>query len=806
MLADSTLDALLAALSLEQKVRLLTGADWWNVPPEPAIGLRSLALSDGPVGVRGTVYDDTDPSANLPSATALAASWDLALVARLARLLAAEARRKGVDVVLGPTVNLHRSPLAGRHFECYSEDPLLTGQLGTAYVRALQAGGVAATPKHYVANDSERERFTVDVKLDERTLRELYLRPFEDMVRAGAWLVMAAYNSVNGVTMTEHPLLAEPLKGEWGFDGVVVSDWFAARTTVAAGSAPLDLVMPSDGSPWGDRLVAAVRAGEVQEAAVDDKVRRLLRLAARVGALAGTPPAAPPPAPFPPEQIAATLREAAAAGIVLLANPVGLLPLEPTALHRVAVIGPHAALVRSQGGGSAEVYPPYTVSPLAGLRTALPGTEVVHVAGTRLAEGLLPVAPPLVTDPATGQPGLRVEIRAADGTVLASSLRRTGQLRYTSGDLPAGAAQLRVSTRLRADEPGQWRLGFSGLGEFTLTVAGEPVLSDRNLPADLNMTVAFTDPPTYAVPRTLAAGDEMELVLTYELPPGLPSTVGTLGYERPPLDHDAELARAAAAARDADVAVVVVGTTERVESEGFDRATLALPGQQDALVRTVAAANPRTVVVVNSGAPVLLPWRDEAGAVLLSWFGGQELGNALADVLLGRVEPGGRLPTTWPEREADVPVLSTTPTDGKLPYPEGIHIGYRAWLRAGATPAYPFGFGLGYTTWTYESLTVDGQTARVTVRNTGRRPGKEVVQAYLARPDSQVDRPVRWLAGFALVRAEPGETVVVDLPLDARSFQYWSVSEHRWVDEPGTFSLAVGRSVLDTPLTATVHR
>ena len=787
------LDALVGKLSLEQKVRLLTGADWWTLPAEPAIGLRSIVLSDGPVGVRGTKHEETDPSANLPSATAIAASWDLSLVTRLAELLAAEARRKGVDVVLGPTVNLHRSPRGGRHFECYSEDPLLTAKLGTAYVRALQDMGVGATPKHYVANDSEDERFTVDVRVDERTLREVYLRPFEDMVReGGAWLVMAAYNSVNGNTMTENPLLTSPLKREWGFDGVVVSDWFAARSTIEAGNAALDLVMPSDRSPWGEALVTAVRDGLVSEQAIDDKVRRILRLAERVGALAGTEPAPVPP--VDDQATAALLREAAAAGAVLVSNRDGTLPLATDQLRRVAVIGPHAAHARTQGGGSAEVHPAYTVSPLAGLQQALAGkAEVVHAEGVRLVEGLSPVGAPLV-------PGVLVELLAADGTVLRTDRRYSGRLRYTSAELPAGTTQLRCTTRLVADEPGEWRFGFVGIGQFTLAVNGTVELNEAAYPEDANPVSAFADPPQRGVTRTVAAGETVELVLTYDVAPGAPATLCTLGYERPARDPQAELAAAVAAARDADVAVVVVGTTERVETEGMDRRSLALPGRQDELVRAVAEANPRTVVVVCAGSPVEMPWRDDVAAVLLTWFGGQELGNAVADVLLGKVEPGGRLPTTWPATEADVPVLGTTPIEGKLEYSEGVHIGYRAWLRAGRQPAYPFGFGLGYTTWEYQRLEVVGMTARVTLRNTGHRAGKEVVQAYLSRPGGMVERPVRWLAGFAVARAEPGETVTVDVPLDARAFAYWSVDAKAWVAEPGSFSLAVGRNVLDTPL------
>ncbi|MDF2740338.1 MAG: hypothetical protein K0S88_1706, partial [Actinomycetia bacterium] len=283
---EAVLRERLATLSLEAKTRLLTGADFWSLHPEPAVGLRRMVLSDGPAGVRGELWDERDPSANVPSPTALAASWDEARVERLGRLLAAEARRKGVDVLLAPTVNLHRSPYGGRHFECFSEDPLLTARIGVAYVRGLQAGGVAATVKHFVANDSETDRFTVDVRVGERALRERYLAPFEPIAReAGVWAVMAAYNSVNGTTATEHPLLGEVLKDQWGFAGVVMSDWYAARSTEPAANAGLDLVMPGPGGPWGDQLIAAVRSGRVPEAAVDDKVLRLLRLAARVGAL-----------------------------------------------------------------------------------------------------------------------------------------------------------------------------------------------------------------------------------------------------------------------------------------------------------------------------------------------------------------------------------------------------------------------------------------------------------------------------------------------------------------------------------------
>jgi beta-glucosidase len=803
---EALLVELCARLTLTQKVRLLTGQDFWSLPAEPDIGLRSLVVSDGPAGVRGTTWSELSPSASLPSPTALAASWDERLVGRVAGVLAGEARRKGVDVVLAPTVNLHRSPLGGRHFEAFSEDPLLSGRIGTAYVRGLQANGVGATAKHYVANESETERFTVDIQVDERTLRELYLAPFEHMVtEGGAWLVMAAYNSVNGTTMTEHPLLTRPLRDEWGFDGVVVSDWTAARSTEAAASAALDLVMPGPTGPWGFALVTAVREGRVDESAVDEKVIRLLRLAARVGALDGTEPG-----PVAESDLPGTLREAAAAGTVLLRNRDGLLPLDPTALRSVALIGQLAVDARIQGGGSASVVPAHTVSPLAGLRAALADrVDVRHEVGVRLADGLPPVPMELVTDE-RGEHGLDVRWLADDGSVLLHERRRSGHLIWL-GDVPFDAAEVRISAHFRADADGEWEFGFAGVGRFDIHLGGETVLAETLAPHDGGPGADLMGTPEAVATRRLADGDEFDLMLRHAVDPGSVVAAVTLGVRRPGPSADVALAAAVDVAAASDVAVVVVGTTERVESEGYDRRSLALPDGQDELVRAVVAANPRTVVVVNSGGPVLMPWRDDVGALLLTWFGGQELGTALASVLLGAEEPGGRLPTTWPSEEADVPVLSTTPVDGALPYAEGVHIGYRAWLRSDVAPAFPFGHGLGYTTWDHltlsgpSSATVDTPvTFSVRLRNSGDRAGKEVVQLYASRPDSEIDRPVRWLIGFAVVTADPGAEVTATITVAPRAWQHWSTGDHAWCTEAGGFTVSAGRSVVDLPLTTTV--
>ncbi|MGZ4396796.1 MAG: beta-glucosidase [Gaiellaceae bacterium] len=804
---EERLETLLRSLPLERKVTLLTGADGWGLHAEPSIGLRRIVVSDGPAGVRGEAWDERDTSVSVPSPTALAASWNEDLVGRIGALLASEARRKGVDVVLAPTVNLHRSPLGGRHFECYSEDPLLSARIGIAYVRGLQEHGVGATVKHYVANDSETERFTLEARVGERALRELYLAPFELIAaEAEPWLVMAAYNAVNGPTMTENPLLAEPLKGEWGFDGVVVSDWFATRSTEAAGRAGLDLAMPGPDSPWGERLLEAVREGTVPESAIDEKVRRILRLAARVGALDQFAPAAQPREQLSPEAVAALVREAAAAGMVLLRNEGALLPLRSSSLRRLAVIGPNAADARIQGGGSAAVYPTGSVSPLQGLRAALGDeVEVTHAVGVHSREELDPLASERCVDPETGEPGLRLRLLDAEGQVLRSERRLLGRMLWFSSELPSGAARVELLARYRAPGAGLYRFGVGGVGRFRMLAEGSAILDETIAEESGDLGASFLAPPQRYAELELAKGQVLELRAEHEIDLSSIGLSLLVGCRLPRRSPEQELEEAVALARAADVAVVVVGTNERVESEGWDRSTLALPEGQAELVERVAEANPRTLVVVNSGGPVELPWREKVAAVLLSWFPGQEFGGALADVLLGASEPGGRLPTSWGARQEDVPVLDTRPLNGVLEYREGLHIGYKAWLRAGRRPAYPFGHGLGYTSWEYEALSLPGSVqegeevvASVRVRNSGDRRGREVVQVYLSRDGSAVERPRVWLAGFAAVEAEPGEAVEADVAIDPRSFRHWA--EGGWQTEPGPFTVRAGRNVLDLPL------
>ncbi|MGW1511393.1 glycoside hydrolase family 3 protein [Streptomyces sp. NPDC002394] len=799
---NTVVEAALGKLDLDAKTRLLAGQDMWSLPALPEIGLKSLVMSDGPIGVRGVRWTADDPSVALPSPTALAATWDPALARRAGRLLAQEARRKGVHVLLAPTVNLHRTPLGGRHFEAYSEDPYLTGAIGSGYVQGVQDGGVGTTVKHFVANDAETDRFTVDNRIAPRPLRELYLAPFEAIVRnARPWGIMTAYNQVNGVTMTEHhELVNEVLRGEWGFDGYNVSDWMAARSTKADIEGGLDVAMPGPGTVYGPALAAAVRAGEVEESAVDTAVRNVLRLAARVGALEGAPPVVTEhPAALDGDALA---REIARRGFVLVRNE-GALPLRS---GTVALSGAAARDARVLGGGSAQVFPDHVVSPLDGLTAALPDGALTFTIGADPSEELAPADQGFT---------LRARCRDAAGNVIGEGSLPNGQVQWIGDDLPEGVthetlASIEVVGTFTPRETGEHAFGTRGLGAFVLSVDGETVYEGTQvLGPETDPFEAFFGSPVERAKVALTAGETVEVSLLHtldkEFAAPLPAVMFSFVHLAPRRDPDELIAEAVEAARAADTAVVVVATTERVESEGFDRKDLALPGRQDDLVRAVAAANPNTVVVVNAGSPVELPWREDVAAVLLSWFPGQEGGAALADVLTGAEEPGGRLPTTWPVALADAPVTEVVPADGELHYTEGVFIGYRAWDKAGAVPAYPFGHGLGYTTWSYDSLVATPDTATVRITNTGDRAGRETVQIYLVPVNDGVERPARWLAGFASVEAAPGETVETEIALPRRAFEIWDEEKHDWTLVEGEYEVVAAHSLTDARLTATLE-
>lgn len=785
----TTYDDLLAALSLEEKVELLTGATAFTLHGHERLGLAPMAFSDGPTGVRGLEFTGGAAVALFPNATLLAAAWSTDTAREVGELLADEAERQHIHVVLGPTINLHRSPLGGRLFEQYAEDPLLTGHLAAAYVRGLQSRGIGACLKHLVANESETERNYVSSQVSQEALRELYLLPFEIAVEdAQPWSMMAAYNDVNQVAATEHGHINnEVVKGDWAWDGLLMSDWFATKTSAAAANGGLDLVMPGPDGPWGAALVADVRAGKVAEEAVDDHVRRLLRLADRAGAL-GKPRTwrTGLPAPDAPARRAA-LRRLATDGMVVLRNE-GVLPLAGD--ERVALIGRHAVETVCMGGGSATVNPPHQVSIADGLRAAL-GDRVGVVDGVEVRALPVPAGPDDLAHPDTGEGGVRVVMLDADDARLAERHRDVANVSVGwDGDLPRPVARTLLTGR--SVEGGRLRLGAIGTGAWTLRVDEEEVAAftleaDGHDPGE-----AMLVPPRRTVDVDVPAGALVEAevrIVPSEPVPGPDGVVGVLahaiasgmglkGLVAAPVPAPVEemIAAAVAAAREADVAVVAVGLTDEQETEAVDKTTLRLPGEQDALVTAVAAVARRTVIVVNAATPVLMPWADEVDAIVVAGLPGQEGGHAVADALLGVREPAGRLVTTWPVADNAAPAWDVEPTDLRLDYTEGTFIGHRGHHAGRAKPpAYWFGQGEGYGSWAYDAVRlVDGHltpAVEVELRNTAGRESREVVQVYLQ--PAEADQPVR-LVGWSVVTVPAGESATVVVTTDPRLWRRWT--------------------------------
>lgn len=809
---------LVARLTLEQKVRLLTGADSWALHGESAVGLRPIIFSDGPAGVRGAHFDGNNPSTLLPCPVALAATWDEDLVQRITAELGREARAKGVDVLLGPTLNIVRTPLSGRGFECFSEDPLLSARIAVAYVRGVQSAGVGATAKHYVANDSETDRRTYDARIEESVLRELYLPPFEACVaEAHVLLIMAAYNSVNGATMTANSrLLNDVLKVEWGFGGVVVSDWSATTSTVPSALGGLDLVMPGPQGPWGDQLTTAVRSGEVPESVVDDKVARLLNVARKVGGLNGFGVTSEPVGPrTTPHGLVdkVLLREVTARSLVLLSNPRGLLPLQAGKVRKLALIGPNAVDPVTQGGGSIRVLPAVRPQLAESLRNSLGSSARVTVQ-QGCVTGLTVAAPAdgTLADPVSGQPGVRVEVRDPEGVKVYDAQFSRCVATWWDG-LPdlvhASGSELVMRARYTPEANGLHIVGAAGVGRLRISVDGSPV-AEGTTELHHDIVEALSRPPELRAQIELHAGHAVEIQIA--LRPELRFVALRLGIARLVRD-DRLIEEATAAAAEADVAVVVVGSADGTESEGYDRDSLQLPGRQDELVTRVAAANSNTIVVVNSGMPVLMPWGDQVAAIIQAWLPGQAIGDALADTLTGVIEPGGRLPVSLPRDKADSPVLEAKPEGGQLVYSEGLLVGYRGFDRTGSEPLFAFGHGLGYTEWSYESLVPaqstigpgDDLDVTVVVRNIGTRTGGEIVQLYLEPPDDDPMRPIRVLAAFSPVTADAGEVVAARLTVPARAFMRYDPEVHAWVSpERAAYILRAGRSSRDLRLSATV--
>jgi beta-glucosidase len=697
---EQRVEDLLGRMTAEEKARMLAGSGWMESQSNPRLGIPAIKMADGPMGVRNwagssaiTNAATTAPvnSTAFPAGIAMASSWDVDLVQTEGRVIAQQVKALGRDMILGPTVNINRTPLWGRNFEGYGEDPYLAARMAVAFVRGVQGEGVIPSVKHFAANNQEFERHRIDEKIDPRALNETYFPAFRAAVEeAGAWAVMSAYNKVNGQWCAESPfLLTETLKRRWGFRGFVISDWGSTYSTAGTINAGMDLEMPGgepmrnwldrpqtrkDGNSAGwlteEKVLAAVASGQVKKGAVDDSVRRILRVMFTAG-LFDRPHAAGGEVDTPEQRAAA--RRAATESVVLLKNEGGLLPLDPARMHSVAVIGPCAAVARTGGGGSSLVRPKYAVTPLQGIQEA-------------------------------------------------------------------AGAQVKVS----------YALGVAMQGED-------------------------------------AGGD-------------------------------ARTAReeAVALAGRSDAAVVAVGYSSRLESEGFDRASLSLPAGQDELIEAVAAVNKSTVVVVAAGAPVSMSaWIGHVPAVLYAWYGGQEAGHAVGDLVFGNAVPSGRSPVTFPRRIEDSTAYGNYPGENlHVEYGEGIFVGYRGFDRRKVEPLFPFGHGLSYTTFEYSGLSVSRPTAKagetvdvsLQVRNSGTRAGAEVVQLYLRDVESSLPRPEKELKGFRRVVLQPGEAQTLTFTLDEPAMSFFDPGKQDWVAEAGAFEVLVGASSRDIRLKGAFRR
>jgi beta-glucosidase len=694
---EERVEDLLGRMTPAEKARTLAGSGWMESFPNERLGIPAIKTADGPMGVRNwtgssavTNAATTSPvlTTAFPAGIGMASSWDVDLVQQEGRVIAQEVKALGRDMILAPTVNIHRTPLWGRNFEGYGEDPFLAARMGVAYIRGVQGEGVIPSVKHFVANNEEFERHRIDESIDLRALHEIYFPAFRAAVEeAGVWAVMNAYNKLNGAYCSENPfLLSQTLRKRWGFKGFVISDWGSTYSTAGPLNAGMNLEMPGgepmrrwlarpatqeagNGAGWltEAKVTAAIASGEVKQSTVDDNVRGLLRVMFMAG-LFDEPHVGGGEVDTPEQR--AVARVAATESMILLKNDAALLPLEPGKPRSIAVIGPSAAVARTGGGGSSLVRTKYAVTPLDGIKAA-------------------------------------------------------------------AGAEARV--------------------DYALGVA--------------------------------------------------------MQGEEAPKDPRAALDAAVALAARSDVAVVVVGYSYKLESEGFDRPSMDLPAGQDQLIEAVAAANKKTIVVVVAGAPVTMTrWIHEVPAVLYAWYGGQEAGHAVGDLLFGAAVPGGKLPVSFPARIEDSTAHGHYPGENlHVTYGEGIYVGYRGFDKSKVEPLFPFGFGLSYTTFEYSGLEVSPTTVKkggtvnvsLRVRNSGGRAGAEVVQLYLKDVEASLDRPEKELKGFRRVRLQPGQTETVTFTLDSSALSYFDPRHDGWVAEPGAFEALVGASSRDIRLRGT---
>ncbi|CAK7234153.1 hypothetical protein SCUCBS95973_008837 [Sporothrix curviconia] len=785
---DDRILRVLHSLTLEDKCLLLSGKNMWETHDIPRLGIQSLKTSDGPAGVRGATWTDGTHTTFIPCGIALAATFDPALVQRVGRVLGSEARSKGAHVLLAPTMNISRSPFGGRNFENFGEDPFLTGTHATAYIAGVQdnGNGVGACMKHFVANDMETRRFNMDETISERTLREIYLKPFHMVAVQSTtppWTAMTSYPKVNGKHVdTSRELVHGILRQEWGFDGLVMSDWGGLNSTIDSIHATTDLEMPGPPLRYGAVLADAFRQ---------------------------------------------TAREAAANSVVLLKNENNTLPLKPETLQTLAIIGPNAKHPTLGGTGSAVVNPYYTTNPFDSLSEAAkignPKIEITYARGI-----LTSLQPPLMGDcltrPDSGDPGFRVDFYAGhafSGPVVATTYWHDSLVYCMSdGDVPAELVgqpySYRATGRLRPSVTGAYNISLSSTGKAKLFINDTLAIDNTdwttisgnfmNCGSEERLgTVELTAGKTYSV-----------RVDNVAVPPPTPPHDNTLFHRISGVrvgllyrhDEAAMFAAAVNTARAADAVVLVVGHNNDTEREGSDRTSLSLPGRTDALIAAVCSVNSNVVVVTQSACAIAMPWVQDPQAIIQAWYQGQECGNALADVVFGAVNPSGKLPLTFPKRIEDHGSHTWFPGNAvtdKAEYGEGVLVGYRWFDARGIEPLWPFGYGLSYSSFSVSDIAVDGTVAhetsaivKATVANTSAVAGSEVVQVYVspspAIAAAGLDAAPRALAGFAKVRLSAGESRRVEIALREEAFSWWDTGKNGWRVDKGVYKASLGTS------------
>lgn len=800
--ADVRAEAILAKMTLEQKIDLLGGTDGFFVRAMPEFGVPRLRMADGPLGVR-----NFGPSTAMAAGINLAATWDPALAQRVGTQIGRDARAKGVNFLLGPGLNIYRSPMNGRNFEYFGEDPFLASRIAVSYIDGVQSQGVSATAKHFVANNSEFDRHNTDSIIDERTMQEIYLPAFEAAVKdAHVGAVMDSYNLVNGVHLTQNENLnTEILKKKWGFQGVLMSDWFSTYDGVAAANSGLDLEMPSGMFMNRTTLIPAVRDGSISVATIDNKVRRILRLAVRLHWLDRDQTDLSIPR-YNSEGHEAAL-DAAREGMVLLKNDAGLLPLDKHTIKSVAVIGPDAYPAVPVGGGSAGVRPFAAVSFLEGIVNELgPPVHTYYHRGIPALDELAQNTNFSAAE-SGGPPGLVAEYFSNDNLGGEPILRRTdthvnfgapsdGELGATGPAYPDGTGSARWTGFYIAATAADYDFFVQSTGEaggqYRLYIDDKLALDNWNAAKALvNFVTIMLSPGPH------------KIVLEHRGRPGFLGNRFRFGIVRQGSYVDPAAEKIAAAA---DAVVVAVGFAPQSESEGSDR-TFRLPPGQDELIQEIAAVNKHTIVVITSGGGVdVNGWIDRVPALLQAWYPGQEGGTALAQLVFGDVNPSGRLPVSFERHWEDNPAHDSyypEPNTTRVVYKEGVFVGYRGYEHNGTKPLFPFGYGLSYTTFRYRDLRLrpisDGSDKRCEVSfdvtNTGKREGDDVAEVYVGELHPKVPRPLKELKGFARVSLHAGETKRVSISLNSRAFSYYDADSHEWRVDPGEFTIFVGHSV-----------